>query len=54
MKDLIITIDEMCPRCGETVELEDKFETQKCPSCGAMIQPCSICEHMKCDSCPLE
>lgn len=52
--DFKLTIDELCPHCNETVELEDKFEIQQCPSCGALIEPCSICESMKCGNCPLE
>lgn len=51
---LKLTIDELCPHCGQTVELEEKFEIQKCPVCGALIQPCSLCSDMRCDKCPLE
>ena len=34
---------EVCPHCGEEVELEAELKVQTCPSCGKRIVTCSMC-----------
>lgn len=34
---------EVCPQCGEEVELDAELKVQTCPSCGARIATCSMC-----------
>lgn len=49
------TIEEYCPHCDTTVELEFDFKVQECPNCGKWIVPCSICPLDGCPTkCPLE
>lgn len=49
------TIEEYCPHCDTTVDLEDDFKVQKCPNCGKWIVPCSICPLDGCSAkCPLK
>ena len=46
MKDVLTdgnVVYEVCPHCGNEVELENKFDVQICPSCGRPILPCSLC-----------
>ena len=50
---------EVCPQCGEEVELDAELKIQTCPSCGARIVTCSMCRAVDIDSkccvnCPLE
>ena len=45
---------ELCPHCGDEIELDRIFKAQSCPACGGQILPCSICEDKKCSKCPLE
>lgn len=45
---------EICPHCGDEVELDRVFRAQSCPTCDEQILPCSICEDKKCSKCPLE
>lgn len=55
-------LEESCPHCGATVELEYMFYAQPCPECGEMMLPCNICPHMDsdnydpdmCNHCPIE
>lgn len=52
-------IDELCPHCGEEVQLPNIFIKQVCPSCGQSIYTCSICSHFiddfgACTDCPLD
>lgn len=48
-------IEEYCPHCDITIELEFDFKVQKCPNCGKWIVPCSICPLDGCPAkCPLE
>lgn len=35
---------EVCPHCGEEVELDADLNVQVCPSCGKHIVVCSMCE----------
>lgn len=34
---------EVCPHCGEEVELDAELMVQTCPSCGKRIVTCSMC-----------
>lgn len=34
---------EVCPFCGEEVELENTLSVQQCPACGHYIVSCSMC-----------
>lgn len=34
---------EVCPHCGEEVELKAELMVQTCPSCGKRIVTCSMC-----------
>lgn len=50
---------EVCPQCGEEVELDAELKIQTCPSCGARIVTCSMCRAIEvndkcCINCPLE
>lgn len=45
---------ELCPHCGDEVELDRIFKAQSCHACGEQILPCSICEQDNCSKCPLE
>lgn len=55
-------VEEGCPHCDKTVDLEDVFYAQPCPNCGEMILPCNICPFMDsdnydpdmCGRCPIE
>lgn len=38
---------EVCPHCGEEVELDAELKVQTCPNCGKRIVTCSVC--MACD-----
>ena len=42
MKEDNITY-EVCPHCGEEVELENELKVQVCPHCGKHIVTCSMC-----------
>lgn len=54
-------LEEGCPHCDATVELEYIFYAQPCPNCGEMILPCNNCPYMDndtylpemCGECPL-
>lgn len=39
---------EVCPHCGEEVELDAELKVQTCPNCGMRIVTCSMCR--ACDS----
>lgn len=45
---------ELCPECGEEVELTTDKLVHRCPSCGEKILACSICEINDCRNCPYE
>lgn len=45
---------ELCPLCGEEVELTTDKLVHRCPSCGEKILACSICEINDCRNCPYE
>lgn len=53
---------EVCPYCGEEVELDAELKVQTCPSCGRRIVTCSMCpaymsddpDAPKCNNCILE
>lgn len=51
---------EVCPYCGEEVELNAELKVQKCPHCGKHIVTCSMCRALSegvancCKNCPLE
>lgn len=34
---------EVCPHCGEEVELKAELSVQTCPNCGKRIVACSMC-----------
>lgn len=34
---------EVCPHCGEEVQLEPELKVQTCPNCGKRIVTCSMC-----------
>ncbi len=34
---------EVCPHCGEEVELKNELMVQTCPNCGKRIVTCSMC-----------
>jgi DNA-directed RNA polymerase subunit RPC12/RpoP len=34
---------EVCPHCGEEVELDAELKVQTCPKCGKRIVTCSMC-----------
>lgn len=34
---------EVCPYCGEEVELDAELKVQTCPNCGKRIVTCSMC-----------
>lgn len=34
---------EVCPHCGQEVELDAELKVQTCPSCGKRIATCSMC-----------
>lgn len=42
------TTYEVCPHCGEEVELKAELMAQTCPNCGKRIVTCSMCR--ACDS----
>lgn len=54
-------LEEGCPHCDVTVELEYMFYAQPCPNCGEMILPCNNCPYMDndtylpdmCGECPI-
>jgi predicted RNA-binding Zn-ribbon protein involved in translation (DUF1610 family) len=54
-------LEEGCPHCDATVELEYMFYAQPCPNCGEMILPCNDCPYMDndtylpemCGECPI-
>ena len=35
---------EVCPHCGEEVELDAELKVQTCPNCGMRIVTCSMCQ----------
>ena len=35
---------EVCPECGEEVQLRAELKVQTCPNCGKRIVACSMCE----------
>lgn len=50
---------EVCPHCGEEVELKAELMVQTCPSCGKRIVTCSMCracdtDQPYCNHCALE
>lgn len=46
---------EICPYCGEEVELEAELKVQTCPSCGKRIVTCTMCpDYIECHHCLLE
>lgn len=45
---------ELCPLCGEEVELTTDKMVHRCPSCGEKILACSMCEGESCSKCPYE
>ena len=56
---------EVCPHCGEEVEIDAELKVQVCPKCGKHIVTCSMCLAYNCDeytsdgtkycvNCPLE
>lgn len=47
-------IYELCPKCEQEVELENKYKVQTCPNCKSNIVPCSICYLHNCRNCGLE
>ena len=46
---------ELCPRCGNEVELSAEMVIQPCPNCNAYIVPCSLCDcnNTQCSNCEL-
>ena len=55
------TTYEVCPHCGEEVELKAELSVQTCPKCGKRIVTCSMCRACNtryggnyCNSCCLE
>ncbi len=40
---------EVCPHCGEEVELKAELMVQTCPSCGKRIVTCSMCRATECN-----
>lgn len=40
---------EVCPHCGEEVELKAELMVQTCPNCGKRIVTCSMCRATECD-----
>ena len=48
---------EVCPHCGNEVELDAELKVQTCPSCGMRIVTCSMCrasdEGNYCTNCAL-
>ena len=45
---------EVCPHCGEEVELDAELKVQTCPSCGKRIVTCSMCPAYMSDELPYE
>jgi predicted RNA-binding Zn-ribbon protein involved in translation (DUF1610 family) len=47
---------ELCPHCGEEVDLPAYMGIYKCPNCGALILPCSLCDwdEVNCEECLFE
>lgn len=43
-------LEEGCPYCDATVELEYMFYAQPCPECGEMMLPCNDCPYMDSDT----
>lgn len=43
-------LEEGCPHCDATVELEYMFYAQPCPECGEMMLPCNDCPYMDSDT----
>lgn len=48
-----ISIDEICPECGELVEIFNR-EPTNCPNCKSSVLPCGLCDmdNTKCKNCP--
>lgn len=54
---------EVCPHCGEEVQLDAELKVQVCPNCGKHLVSCSMCTaymsdeddyHRFCQNCVLE
>lgn len=54
---------EVCPHCGEEVQLDAELKVQVCPNCGKHLVSCSMCpassgevpDYMRfCQNCILE
>lgn len=47
---------ELCPECGEEVEIAPLMQMQTCPSCRMPLAPCALCDPdtANCSSCPLD
>lgn len=50
----MMTTYELCPLCGEEVELTTDKLVHRCPSRGEKILARSICEGESCSKCPYE
>lgn len=43
-------LEEGCPHCDATVQIEYMFYAQPCPECGEMMLPCNDCPYMDSDT----
>lgn len=43
---------EVCPHCGEEVQLDAELKVQVCPNCGKHLVSCSMCPAYMSDEMP--